>query len=198
MIEPQNHAIIDNGIRLTFYCKECKRDHTVSIENEIFKDADFPVSYVFVHRDTQVVATLYIDAHYKIRGIEFSKGAELDKDQLNEILNKGINSTLTVIPDELIYAFQLSNKRKVLKRYHKEGNIGKFNFNVIKKFMKNTSKLVKTKERCVEFYCNYTEYWIASLEMFDYSFIIIVDGSIDILHLKTQIMNIFETLLSTT
>jgi hypothetical protein len=183
-------------VKVDFFCKVCNKRHKLDVNKDIFEEKKFPVAYIYIHGENQTVATLYIDAAYRVRGVEFPKGIGVNKDQLSDILNKSKSLNLTGIPSEMIYAFQVSENRNILKIYFQEGYEKHINFNLIKKFFRNSEKFSKHKEECNEFYMRYSEYWISAVKMFDYTLIMVIDSSIDIDHLKTQLMGFLETFLS--
>ncbi|MHA1672901.1 MAG: hypothetical protein ACTSYI_04685 [Promethearchaeota archaeon] len=181
-------------VTVVYFCDQCKKRHKVNILKDIFEDADFPLSYSHFHGDPIVNVTLYIDANYKVRGVEYPKGSNMQQNELDSILNSSKSQSLKSIPTDQIYAFEFSEEKKIKKYYNRPGYEKTFNFTYIRKLIKYSTKFMKTKEECNEFFLKYNDYWIAGLEMFDNSLMMVIDQSIDVDHLKTQVMTIFESL----
>jgi hypothetical protein len=194
MIDVKEYATPET-VTVSFPCKYCNMNHKVAVPREIFDDADYPVSYIFIHGSPQIVATLHIDANFKVRGVEYAQGFGVNKDELNDILNKSKCLCLTSIPQEMLFAFQLTQFGKVSKFFARDGYEKFFNFSGIHKIFKYSNKLVRSKEACSELFIKYSDFWIGALEMFEFTFILIADQSIDLEHLKTQMMAIFETIV---
>ncbi len=193
-VEQQQY--INEPVKLFFFCKQCNKRHDLEIERETFENIDFPATYVYLHGNPQIAAVLFIDAKFKVRSVEFSQGFGINQDQLGTLLRKSKCLALTSIPDDMIYGFQLYEGKALAKFYCKPGYDKRINFSSMRNFLKSTTKLVRSKETCSEFFIRFTDFWIAGLEMDPYSFIIVISTNIDIDHLKTQIMAIFESLMS--
>ena len=181
-------------VTAAYFCDQCKKRHKIKILKDIFEDADFPLSYSHFHGDPIVNATLYIDANYKVRGVEYPKGSNMQQNELDNILNSSKSQSLKSIPTDMIYAFQFSEEKKTTKYYNKPGYEKTFNFTYIKKLIRFSTKFMKTKEECNEFFLKYSDYWIVGQEMFGFMLLMVVDQSIDVDHLKTQATSIFESL----
>ena len=186
----------DNKINIKFFCNKCQETHELSLSKKIFESQLFPVSYIYVHGDPQVVATLYIDAKYKVRGVEFSKGLSIKEDELTRILEKSKSQTLIGIPEERVFGFQLYEGDYVTRYYMKPEFKDRVNFSRLRQFKAIGHKVSLQKEDCSEFFIHYDNFWISCVCMMEYTFILIVDSSIDVARLKTQTMAIFETIMS--
>ena len=184
-------------ITITFFCKHCNENHSIDIDKEYFKDIRFQITYTYVHGDPQIAAILYIDKNHTVRTVEFSEviSTEDERKFLDDLLNRSKSLTLSTIPADLIYGFQLTENRSVLKTFYHQGYKNKIQFSNLKKIFKTSTKLIKTGETCTEFYIKYSDAWAGGVSMMEYYFIMVVDNSIDIDHFKTQIMGLFETLL---
>jgi hypothetical protein len=183
-------------VKIKFYCKHCNKNHDIEIESEYFEDMKYNFTYTYVHGDPQIAAILYIDGNYVVRTVEFSEVFSSDREKLNDLLNRSKNLTLSNIPIEKLYGFQLLEGKKVIKTFYQQGYYNKIQFHNIKKIFKMSPKLIKGEDSCTEFYFKYSNFWAGGITMMDYMFFMVVDYSIDIDHFKTQIMALFETLLS--
>ena len=188
----------EDTVKITFYCKHCNENHSLNIEKDYFVDIKFQTTYTYVHGSPQIAAILYIDKNHVVRAVEFSEviSTEDESEFLSNLLNQSKSLTLSSIPADLIYGFQLMEQKIVLKMFYHQGYENKIQFGQLKKIFKTSAKLIKTGETCTEFYIKYSDLWAGGVTMMDYMFIMVVDSSIDIDHLKTQIMAIFETLLN--
>lgn len=183
-------------VRIRFFCRYCQKFHSLKLAQDLFASGKFPVTYAYIHGDPMVIATLFIDANYKVRGVEYMNEFGVSQDQLSHIMAKSKSLTLTSIPTDLIYAFQLLEDKKIQKIYMKDEFNKKINFNEIFKIWKLSEKIAKKDQTLNEFFLKYGEFWVSGLEFADYKFILVVDASVDIDHLKTQMMGLFETMLS--
>ncbi|MFX0102336.1 MAG: hypothetical protein ACFFCS_22415 [Candidatus Hodarchaeota archaeon] len=184
------------SVSINFFCKECNKKHKLEVDPAIFNTERYPISYIYVHGDPQIVATLYIDAKQKVRGVEFSSGIGVKTEQLHDILERSKIHALKSIPGDQIYAFQLFEEKKLIKYYVKPGYEEIIDFSGFKVFRMGASKLVKWKDEWSEFFIRYDDFWISGVFMMGYYFIIIVNSTIDVDRLKTQMMAILETLMS--
>lgn len=183
-------------VYVDFFCKACQESHLVAIDSELFNTKTYPIDYAYIHGNPVVVATLYIDANRKVRGVEFASDFGIGQDELGKILENCKNLVLTSIPDDMIFGFELSYKKKPIKMYFDQKHINSINLEEVSKLWKFSQKITKKKEELNQFFLKFTDFWIAGLEFAEHFFIIIVDASVDIDHLKTQMMAIFETLMS--
>jgi len=186
----------DTVVKIKFFCKYCNKNHDIEIESEYFEDMKYNFTYTYVHGNPQIAAILYIDRNFVVRTVEFSEVFSSDTEKLNDLLNRSKNLTLSHIPAEKLYGFQLSEGKKVIKTFYQQGFNNKIQFHNIKKIFKMSPKLIKDEDSCTEFYFKYSNFWAGGISMMDFMFFMVVDYSIDIDHLKTQIMALFETLLS--
>lgn len=179
--------------QISYKCSDCKISHNVKINRKIIEGAEsYPVSYLHIHGDPKIFTTLYIDASFRIRGVEVLQSVSVN--EFDDILNKSTNRTLKTIPMEKIYAFQLMEENQILKLYFQENLEGNFDFNELSKLLINSGRFIKGDDTCDEIYLRYPDYWIVTLQMFYRTLIMVIDSSIDIDRLKTQTMAIFEVL----
>ncbi len=186
---------INENIMLKFDCKICNTNHTVMMNKDLFETDKFPISYGYLHGDPPIFATLYIDANHKVRSVEFTNDFSINQNDLADILSKNKTLSLSNIPEEVIYGFEILEEKSIKKLYIKKGYEKIINFQEITKNWKQSEKFLKGLS-CNEFFYRYSDFWIAGLALENYSFIIIVDGALDVDHLKTQAMAIFEALLN--
>ncbi len=181
---------------INFFCKNCNSFHKIWIEKKLFEKKEFPVSYTYLHGDPQFAAVLYIDANYKVRGVDFSKGFAVDKSQLDEILLKSKAQCLKCIPNEDIIAFRLLEGKMILKFFTQAGFENAINFPAIIDTMNRSSSITRKQESCLKFCMKFSDLWISCSEMMEFKFILVVRDSVDIAHLETQSTAMFETLMS--
>ena len=127
--------------------------------------------------------------------MEFTNDFSINQNDLADILSKNKTLSLSNIPEEVIYGFEILEEKSIKKLYIKKGYEKIINFQEITKNWKQSEKFLKGLS-CNEFFYRYSDFWIAGLALENYSFIIIVDGALDVDHLKTQAMAIFEALLN--
>ncbi|WP_371804715.1 hypothetical protein [Candidatus Lokiarchaeum ossiferum] len=177
---------------ITYYCSPCAKNHDVQIRKDFFNQKNFPVSYLYIHGNPQVITVLYIDKALSVRGSEIVKGIGVNKDQLNKILQESRFNTLKRIPLSSILAFRLFQNEDIKKMYVKRGFENSINFDAISNLISETQKITHNFEICSDFYMKFNDYWIGALQLLDFRFIMIVSSDIDVDHLKFQIMNLFE------
>ena len=75
-----------------YHCRVCDTTHEVSLQKKISeKQSKFPFSYFFLHGELKnILTTLYLDKHLKIRGVDVQKLTDEDifsKDQVIPIVS---------------------------------------------------------------------------------------------------------------
>ncbi|MHA1730063.1 MAG: hypothetical protein ACTSWY_15250 [Promethearchaeota archaeon] len=195
----QSKKQIEQFVKVSFKCSVCKKIHLIKINRDLIdKASNFPVSYLYIHGNPQIYTTLYIDAKYKVRGVEVLESVGVSTNEFNDILTKSKSRTLKTIPSELIFGFQLmkgrENKKEIIKIYYKEGFEDYFNFTEISRSLAQSRLFIKDNECYNECYFRFSDYWICALQMFNRTLFMAIDSSIDIERLKTQTMAIFETI----
>jgi hypothetical protein len=181
---------------VNFFCKNCNIFHKIKIDQALFESREFPVSYTYLHGDPPFAAVLYIDANYKVRGVEYSKGFAVGKTELDEILLSSKARCLSNIPNVDILAFRLLQDKSLLKFFTQQGFEATINFTSILDMMRHSSSITTKGESCMKLYLKFSDIWVTVLEMMEYKFILVVRDSIDIEHLETQSMAMFEALMS--
>lgn len=179
--------------RTMFKCNKCNKTHVVEIPLKLLDAQFFPISYAYIHGSPEVIAILYIDKEGTVRGVEYPKGVGIKNSYLTEKLNIARANSLSPIPESKIYAFKLLRDQKIEKIYFQENYKELINFPISSNIKFLTMKTQNNIEYPDEFYLKYSEFWVLGLKFFEYDFIIIVDSTIDIEHLKTQAMVIFES-----
>ena len=182
--------------KVTFFCKNCNIFHKIKIDQALFRSREFPVSYTYLHGEPPFAAVLYIDANYKVRGVDYSKGFAVGKNELDEILLTSKARCLSSIPNEAIIAFRLLQDKNLLKFFTQQGFETSIDFTAILDIMHRSVSITRKDESCMKFYMKFSDLWIATLEMMEYKFLLVVRDSVDIEHLETQSMAMFETLMS--
>ena len=164
------------------------------MSKSLFNTKHFPVSYVHLHGNPQIVAVLYIDKNYDVRGVEYPQDIGVNQEQLSLILDKAKSKTLSPIPESAIYAFELQREGAVHKLFYKSGYEETVDFSFITEMFALSKRFVNGREPLSEFYIKYSDFWFAGMELYGNQFLLVVDGAIDIDHLKVQMMGLFETL----
>ncbi|MHA1583892.1 MAG: hypothetical protein ACTSVU_06290 [Promethearchaeota archaeon] len=178
--------------KIRFFCQKCDKLHEIEVPSIIFNSSYFPVSYVYVHEDSKIIAILYIDKNYQVRGVDYPIRFGIDKNQLTAALEKSKNHSFELIPENKIYVIKISSNGKILKLYYHPDYYELSYYPIIQNMKKMTSTFVNMKESSHEYYMKYSNVWILGLEMIDYDLLMVVDESIDIEHLKVQAMNLLE------
>ena len=147
-----NDDLLDENIEIKFSCKPCKADHTIKIGKDLFDTDKFPVTYGYLHGDPPIIATLYIDANKKVRGVEFTNDFGVNQDQLSETLERSQSLILTSIPEEMILGFELIQGKTIKKIYYRKGYEKAINFPEIFKIWKGAEKFLHEDTTLNEFF----------------------------------------------
>ncbi len=82
-------------IDLYVMCPKCHVEHKISIDSNIItRSLRFPVKYAFIHGEPKFILTLFIDRQFQIRGIEVSEYLEMQREDLDRILDDNRSNTL--------------------------------------------------------------------------------------------------------
>ena len=73
-----------------------------------------------LHGDPPIFATLYIDANHKVRSVEFTNNFSINQNDLADILSKNKTLSLSNIPEEVIYGFEILEEKSIKKLYIKK------------------------------------------------------------------------------
>ena len=186
-------------VEVRYKCEICDKNHTVSINKSMVDNSSsYPVSYLYVHGEPQILTALYIDSKYRVRGVEVLHGVGIEADEFNKIIDQSKQITLKSISPESILGFQLMMGKKIIKLYYKKNYSGRFNFTEISNIMKFSELFVQdgdSNNNCNEVYFKYPKYWIVGLKKYMHTLILIFDVKIKFSSLKSHSTSLFFALI---
>lgn len=89
-----NLSEIKRAYKLSTYCSICQKEIRFGVERRIIKNTKcFPYAHIILHGDPIHALIVYIDAEFKIRGVECAQSIEIlrDSETFTQILKKWSN-----------------------------------------------------------------------------------------------------------
>ncbi len=186
-------------VEVRYKCEICDKNHTLRINRSMVDNSpSYPVSYLHVHSEPQILTTLYIDAKYRVRGVEVLHGVGVETDEFKKIIDHSKQITLKSISPDSILGFQLMMGTKTIKVYLKKNYSGMFNYIEISNIMKFSELFVQSSDNnssCQEVYFKYPKFWIVGLKKYLHTLILVLDSKIKFSSLKSHSTALFFALI---
>jgi hypothetical protein len=186
-------------VEVRYKCETCDKNHTLRINKSMVDNSpSYPVSYLHVHGEPQILTTLYIDAKYRVRGVEVLHGVGVEADEFKKIIDQSKQTTLKSISPESILGFQLMMGKKTIKLYFKKNYSGMFNYTEISNILKFSELFVQgsdSSNSCQEVYFKYPKFWIVGLKKYMHTLILVLDSKIKFSSLKSHSASLFFALI---
>lgn len=190
---------ISELVKVRYKCDTCGKNHTLRINKSMVDNSpSYPVSYLHVHGEPQILTTLYIDAKYRVRGVEVLHGVGIETDEFKKIIDHSKQITLKSISPESILGFNLMMGTKSIKLYFKKNYSEMFNYKEISNIMKFSELFVQsndTSNNCQEIYFKYPKFWIVGLRKYLHTLILVFDSKIKFKSLKSHSTALFFALI---
>ncbi len=183
-------------IDLYVMCPKCHVEHKISIDSNIItRSLRFPVKYAFIHGEPKFILTLFIDRQFQIRGIEVSEYLEMQREDLDRILDDNRSNTLKDLSAAQIFVLIFIKKGEIIRKYSN----GKSGILVdIRRFQKlwKIGNEFSGNKNADEYFLKFSDYWVAGIRFESCELNLVVAPNIDVDRLSTQLMFLFEKIAS--
>jgi hypothetical protein len=183
-------------MELLVNCPKCGVDHRISIDpNIITKSSRFPVKYAYLHGEPKFILTLFIDRQFQVRGIEISEYLDMQREDLDKILEENKSNTLKDLSANQIYVLFFTRKGDIVRKYWN----GKAGISAdIRRFQKlwKIGNEFSGEKNADEYFLKFSDYWVAGVRIDDCELNLVVAPNVDLDRLSTQLMILFEKIAS--
>ncbi len=193
-----NTGSMSNSQKIDLYvtCPKCHVEHKISIDSNIItKSSRFPVKYAYIHGEPKFVLTLFIDRNFQIRGIEISEYLEMQREDLDRILDENRSNTLKDLSVEQIFVLLFTRKGEIVRKYANGRSGILVDVRRFQKLWKIGNEFTGNKN-ADEYFLKFSDYWVAGIRFDDCELNLVVAPNVDVDRLSTQLMFLFEKIAS--
>ncbi|HMF31619.1 MAG TPA: hypothetical protein VKK79_09405 [Candidatus Lokiarchaeia archaeon] len=174
------------------FCPACGTTHAIVLDRNSIADAvQFPVKYTYLHGDSQVMLSLYLDSNFQIIKTEVVDLFEMNENQLEVILSDGEEAAQMITPNE-IYGFLLSRNGVTRTHYLNLQYETEFDLQGLKEIWKLGSKLARDQTPMDIFYMKQAKFWVAGVRKEDFELILVTAPNVTTEQLDSQLAYLFD------
>ncbi len=177
-------------------CPKCHVEHKISLDPSIItKSSRFPVKYAYLHGEPKFVLTLFIDRNFQVRGLEISEYLEMQREDLDRILDENKSNTLKDLSADQIFVLLFLKKGEIVRKYSNS----KAGISVdVRRFQKlwKIGDEYSGEKNADEYILKFSDYWVAGIRFDSYELDMVVAPNVDLDRLGTQLVFLFEKIAS--
>jgi len=194
---PGSPANPNTKVDITIMCPKCHVDHTISFDRSVITNSTrFPVKYAYLHGEPKFVLTLFIDRNFQVRGIEVSEYLEMQREDLDKILDENKSNTLKDLTANQIYVLIFTKKGEIVRKYANARAGIAADIRRFQKIWKIGSEFSAQSTAADEYFLKFNDYWVAGVRFDDCELNLVVAPEVDLDRLGTQLVVLFEKIAS--
>lgn len=177
------------------YCPSCGNSHTIVLDRKSFLGVPFPVKYSYIHGDSQVMLTLYLDQDFHVIKTEVVDLFEMKENELTNMLDEQDLDPQDLKSDQ-VYGFLLTKGGITRTHYLNLQWDAEVDFAAFKEVWKFGVKSPNAPMLLDKFFLKQEKFWIAGVRKNAFELILLTSPDLTADQLDAQTVAFLDRLTS--